>query len=661
MPHTNADHHPRLPSFSIQGATFIVMVGSMFLFETLQMIFFPQMTDWRAGVATVLFSSTTAMIYAFIFWQRMMRRYAAASAEEARNHEDQIKDQRDFYQFVLDTDPSLIYVKDQQGRYLLGNQALAGFLGTTPQGLAGKSDEDFNLDRHCRDEIRQHEKTLLALEQDRLITEENLVDPEGRPHWYATTLRKRIIHDGDTVQIVGVSTDICKLKMYENRLVYERLHDPLTGLPNLESLKAYIEKRNQLEVKPDTLFAFMLLDIDHFKRVNESLGYSLGDQFMVAISKRLESCVRSSDLITRLKGDEFAILLQDLTDAEEVNPILKRINEKLHLPFVIHENEINISISIGIVFGNGVAKSFESLLQDAEIAVNQAKRQGKSHCVVFDDRLRLTHTGRMQLENDLRKAIGKQLKLYYQPIISLENGKVVAVEALVRWQHPKRGLIYPVEFIGLAEESDLIISLGEWVLREACTQARRWQDQFAGARPLTVSVNISSKQLLFEGFIDQVCAILEETGLDAQHLKMEITESVYLGKSERVVGVLSRLNELGVRLYIDDFGTGYSSLSYLSHIPFDAIKIDRSFIEGIINRDGDMKIVEAIVRLARDLGKELVAEGVETTEQRDWLQRLGCGYEQGYLFSRPVEPGEIEKIFQPQYFDEISVTPAQQS
>ncbi len=644
----NADHHSGQPFFSIRWVTFLVMLGSMFLFETLQMLFFPQVTDWRAGAATVFFSSVVAWLVALTAWRRTVNKLTARLSEQARSYENQIKEQRDFYQFVLDTDPNLIYVKDQDGNYLLGNQALAGFLGTTTALLDGKNDTDFGLDRHSREKLQQHEKVLLNQEQDKLVTEEQLVSSEGRPLWYATIRRKRRAGDGKTVQIVGVSTDICQQKMYENRLAYERLHDPLTGLPNLQSLKDYIERRNQMKDKPETLFAFMLLDIDHFKRVNESLGYSLGDQFMVAISKRLESCVRCSDLITRLKSDEFAILLQDLADSEEVNPILKRINEKLHLPFVIDEHEINLSISIGIVFGNGVAKSFESLLQDAEIAVNQAKRQGKSHCVVFNDRLRLTHTSRMQLENDLRKAIGGQLKLFYQPIISLESGEVVAVEALVRWQHPKRGLIFPVEFIGLAEESDLIIPLGEWVLREACWQTRTWQDQYASAQPLTVSVNISSKQLLHEGFIDQVSDILEETGLDAHHLKMEITESVYLGKSDQVVNVLSRLNELGVRLYIDDFGTGYSSLSYLSHIPFDAIKIDRSFIEGIIDRDGDMKIVEAIVRLARDLGKELVAEGVETVEQRDWLQRLGCGYEQGYLFSRPVEPTEIEKYFQPQ-------------
>jgi EAL domain-containing protein (putative c-di-GMP-specific phosphodiesterase class I) len=289
------------------------------------------------------------------------------------------------------------------------------------------------------------------------------------------------------------------------------------------------------------------------------------------------------------------------------------------------------------------------MLRDAKIAVSLAKSQGKSNFVIFDENMRMTLANQVSLEADFRKAIEQnELRLHYQPIKSLETGQVTIIEALVRWQHPRRGMIYPNDFIHLAEESDWIIQIGEWVLREACRQTREWQDKYPLHHPLTVSVNISSKQLLQKGFITLVKAILEDTGLDAHHLKMEITESIFLGKSDEVIRVLTQLNETGVQLYIDDFGTGYSSLSYLSQIPFDAIKIDRSFVDGLISRDGDMKIVEAIVRLASDLGKDLVAEGVETVEQRDWLQKLGCKYEQGYLFSRPVEADAVEKFFHPE-------------
>ena len=567
---------------------------------------------------------------------------------EIRNQSKQtVLENHNFYQKVINTNPNLIYVKSSQGYYKLTNQAFAKFYGTTPQELIGKQDKNIILDQCEFENVHKSDLMTLANMELTEVKDEILSDHSGEKHWFSTIKSPITISQDEETHILGVSTDITKLKRCSEKLSFERLHDPLTGLPNQALLADCLEQVVQEKrIKNNDLFAVMLLDIDHFKRINDGLGYLTGDQLLISTAERLSSCIRSSDTIARLKGDEFAILLQDLNEISEVYQVVDRVFEKLSQPFHVHGSEVQLSASIGIVFGNECNCSENDMLLDADIAMGQAKLLGKARYVVFNEAMRTHRKGKLKMETELRHALRKQqLQVFYQPIAELSTGKVIGLEALLRWWHPEKGLIYPTEFIPLAEETELIIPIGLWVLREACLQTKYWQENFQWDIPLTISVNISSTQLLEKDFVHEAARILQETGLNPQHLKLEITESIYLENSPEVIHVLNQLTALGVQLFIDDFGTGYSSLSYLRQLPFDAIKIDRSFINGVAKRDGETKIVKAIIRLARDLGKELIAEGVETVEQRCRLQDMGCDYEQGFLFSKPVEAFEVERFF----------------
>ena len=556
---------------------------------------------------------------------------------------------QNFYQKIINTNPNLIYVKSSEGYYKLTNQAFAKFYGTTPQDLIGKLDRNIIQDQNEFENV--HKSDLITLSNMELteIRDEILSDHSGEKHWFSTIKSPVTIPQEEETHILGVSTDITKLKRCSEKLSFERLHDPLTGLPNQVLLSDCLEQVVQeKKVKNNDLFAVMLLDIDHFKRINDGLGYLTGDQLLISTADRLSSCIRSTDTIARLKGDEFAILLQDLNEISEVYQVVDRVFEKLSQPFHVNGNEVQLSASIGIVFGNECNCTENDMLLDADIAMGQAKLLGKARYVVFNEAMRTHRKGKLKMETELRHALkNKQLQVFYQPIAELSSGKVIGLEALLRWRHPEKGLIYPTEFIPLAEETELIIPIGLWVLHEACRQTKFWQENYRWDVPLTISVNISSTQLLEKDFVQEAAKILEETGLNPRHLKLEITESIYLENSPEVIHVLNQLTTLGVQLFIDDFGTGYSSLSYLRQLPFDAIKIDRSFINGVAKRDGETKIVKAIIRLARDLGKELIAEGVETVEQRCRLKDMGCDYEQGFLFSKPVESYEVQKFFNP--------------
>ena len=561
--------------------------------------------------------------------------------------EKSISENQDFYQKIINTNPNLIYVKSSNGYYKLINQAFAKFYGTTPQEIIGKLDKTIIQDKCEFENVQKTDLLTLANMELNEIREEILTDHSGEKHWFSTIKSPITTPQNQELHILGVSTDITKLKRCSEKLSFERLHDPLTGLPNQVLLADCLEQVVQdKKIKNNDLFAVMLLDIDHFKRINDGLGYLTGDQLLVSTAERLCSCIRSSDTIARLKGDEFAILLQDLNEISEVYQVVDRVFEKLSQPFHVNGNEVQLSASIGIVFGNECNCAENDMLLDADIAMGQAKLLGKARYVVFNEAMRTHKKGKLKMETELRHALRKkQLQVFYQPIAELSTGKVIGLEALLRWLHPEKGMIYPTEFIPLAEETELIIPIGLWVLREACLQTKSWQENYSWDNPLTISVNISSTQLLDKEFVREAAIILKETGLNPHHLKLEITESIYLENSPEVIHVLNQLNALGIQLFIDDFGTGYSSLSYLRKLPFDAIKIDRSFINGVAKRDGETKIVKAIIRLARDLGKELIAEGVETVEQRCRLQDMGCDYEQGFLFSRPVEAIEVEKFF----------------
>jgi diguanylate cyclase (GGDEF)-like protein len=435
-----------------------------------------------------------------------------------------------------------------------------------------------------------------------------------------------------------------QLQESKDHFRHAAFHDALTNLPNrsllAENLKFVIERAKQHE---DYQFAVLFLDLDRFKNVNDSLGHSIGDQLLIAMARRLEHCIREVDMVARLGGDEFAILLDGITNSSEVTNMARRIQEKLQSPFNLSGHEVFTTTSIGIAMSSTGYDHPEAMLRDADTAMYRAKAQGKACYEVFDKGMHARAVYLLKMENDLRRAIDREeLRVHYQPIVSLENGQLAGFEALLRWQHPERGFISPADFISLAEDTGLIVPIGMWILKEACQQLSKWQWKSPATRNLFMSVNLSSKQVAQSTLVDQISDVLKEAHVEPRHLKLEITESAVMENAETAVQLFRRLKALGVQLSIDDFGTGYSSLGYLHRFPVDTLKIDRSFIGRIGEAAENIEIVRTIVSLAENMGMEVVAEGVETLAQLSQLRKLNCEYGQGYLFSRPVEAASID-------------------
>ncbi len=453
-------------------------------------------------------------------------------------------------------------------------------------------------------------------------------------------------------RMAGSMTDITERKMAEEQLMFDALHDSLTGLPNralfMDRLGHAVsrEKRNK-----DYLFAVCFLDMDRFKVLNDSLGHTVGDKLLIAIGERLEESLRPDDTVARLGGDEFAILLEDLKDNNEALHIIQRIQDKLDQPFGLSGQEVFTSATIGITFSATGYDDPEHLVRDADIAMYHAKSKGSACYQVFDNNMYDSVVAQQQLETDLRQAVNqKEFTLYYQPIVSVKTGRIHGLEALIRWNHPVKGLIPPFKFIPTVEETGLIVELGDWILEEACKQLSIWQKQFPAEEPLSISVNISSKQLT-SAFIRHLKEVLERMDVAPNSLVIEITESMIMDNPEIVAPLLLQIKEMDVQLHMDDFGTGYSSLSYLHRFPLDVLKIDRSFVSRIGAQDENLEIIKAITTLAHSLEMEVVAEGVETEEQLKQLKELKCEYMQGYYFSKPIDKDQMEMLLEKSQFD----------
>ncbi len=440
------------------------------------------------------------------------------------------------------------------------------------------------------------------------------------------------------IRLIGSQTDITQSKQIEARLHYETCHDRLTGLPNRSLFIQQLELNQQ---KPDCCFAILFVDLDRFKTINDSLGHKIGDRFLVEVANKLKKCLRQQDIVARLGGDEFAILLTQIKNVRVGTDVAYRIQQELALPVQIGDRLISITASVGIAFNNSRGNYLTESLRDAEIAMYQAKAKGKARHAVYEEAMHLQSLQTIQLEQDLRRGIeAQQFELYYQPIVTLATNQIVGFEALVRWHHPLKGMIPPNEFIPLAEETGLIVPLGWWILREACSQMFYWQQNNPDKANLSISVNISSQQFSQPYSSYLVAQILQETGINPQSLKLEITESQVIKDIELALTTLEKLKQLGIQLSMDDFGTGYSSLSYLHRLPVDTLKIDRSFIIGIELDPSKLELVKTIIKLAEIFNLNVIAEGIESHLQRDHLLNLECKYGQGYLFSQAL-PKEI--------------------
>jgi diguanylate cyclase (GGDEF)-like protein/PAS domain S-box-containing protein len=492
-----------------------------------------------------------------------------------------------------------------------------------------------DIDR-VRIEVFEH----LAGHSPHLQTEHRILHEDGSYRWVLTRgLAVRNEHR-KAIRMAGSQSDITPRKTAEDRLLHDAFHDALTGLPNrallLDRLGRAVERSKR---RSNFRFAVLFCDLDGFKFVNDSLGHQTGDQILIAVSRRIEHCTRSGDTVARLGGDEFIVLMDEIESDNDVFALADRILFELQTPFIINNRELVMAASIGIAASGPSCESAEEIVRNADIAMYRAKASGKARYVTFDESMHTIAANRLRMEMDLRQAAPRdELELYFQPIVSLQTGKITSFEALIRWHHPEHGFICPADFIPLAEETKLIIPIGLWVIRTVAQQLKDWKKQYWMSPPLSISVNLSCRQFLQPDLVYQVERVLLETGLDPRCLKMEITESAIMEQVESASSALSKLKALGVQLAMDDFGTGYSSLSYLHEFPFDTLKIDRSFISRIGVGGENTEIVRTIVALANGLGLDVVAEGVESESQLAHLREIGCHYGQGYLFSRPLDP-----------------------
>ncbi len=449
--------------------------------------------------------------------------------------------------------------------------------------------------------------------------------------------------DADFVQaLANVLADAIQRRATEDGIRHQALHDPLTGLPNRV---LFLDRLEHALARRGSTVAVLFLDLDHFKVVNDSKGHAAGDGLLVDVAPRLREAVRPGDTIGRFGGDEFGILLEEVAGERGAVEVAARIGAAFTRPFVVDGSEHFATASIGIALGRGTDVEGASLVRDADAAMYRAKERGRFRYELFDAAMRARALERFAIENDLRRALEREeLRLAYQPMLSLRDGSVVAVEALLRWEHPTRGIVPPLEFVPLAEESGLIEPIGAWVLDEACRQAVRWHTSHPDARPISVAVNLSARQLVRRDIADVVASTLRRTGIEARCLSLEITESVLIEEPDTAAQTLRALGALGVHLALDDFGTGYSSLSYLTRLPLDSLKLDRAFVDGLGSEEHDTAIATAVVRMAQALSIDVTAEGVETERQLSELQRLGCAFAQGFLFARPVAAADITAL-----------------
>ncbi|VXD14175.1 putative Diguanylate cyclase [Planktothrix serta PCC 8927] len=585
---------------------------------------------------------TQSMIH--IFAGRVAAELERKQAEEAQ------KQAEAKYRSIFENAIEGIFQTTPDGYYLSANPALARIYGyDSPEELIQQLT---NISEQLYVDPKQREEFCKIMTEQGQISgfQYQVYHKDGEVIWISENSHSVYDNHGNILYYEGTIEDITQRKQAEEKLLYNAFYDELTTLPNrslfidrLQQSLAHAQRRS------DALFAVLYIDLDRFKVINDSLGHAVGNQLLVELGQRLMNTVRDGDTVARLNGDEFAVLVEDIQDVQDATQIAERISMILAQPFQLEQQEVFTSASIGITFNfqstGRLYESAEELLRDADTAMRHAKYLGQGSPQLFDQRMQKNFRSRLQLETDLRRAIErKELLLNYQLIVSLVTGEIAGFEALARWNHPQRGLVSPVQFIPLAEETGLIVPIGEWVLKTACEQMRQWQLEHLINNTVTMSVNVAGRQFSQLKLVNMIQEVLEETGLEAKNLRLEITEGVIMEHFESATTQLQELRDLGIQLSIDDFGTGYSSLSRLQQFPIDILKIDRSFVSPLGSKVENREIVETIINLAVNLKMSVVAEGVETLEQILELKQLGCHYGQGYFFSRPLDTEGIRQL-----------------
>jgi diguanylate cyclase (GGDEF)-like protein/PAS domain S-box-containing protein len=457
--------------------------------------------------------------------------------------------------------------------------------------------------------------------------------------------RTNLLDDPAVRGVVANSRDVTERKRLEEQLQQQAFHDRLTGLANRALFMDRLGHALTRLSRRDVSVAVLFLDLDNFKVVNDSLGHEAGDGLLVAVAHRMRQLLRSEDTVARLGGDEFTVLLEDITNPSLATRVAERLTEAFRSPFTVEGQELFVTASVGIALSATGKRTPQDVLRDADVAMYRAKAMGRGRYAVFEPSMSAGARTRLELENDLRRALERrEFMVCYQPKVGLQSGRIAGVEALVRWEHPTRGLVPPPEFIPVAEETGLILPVGDWILGEACRQARDWQEQYPSAPPLMMNVNLSARQFRQPNLAAEVARVLRVTGLNPSSLELEVTESIMLDDADSASQTLRRLKNLGVRIAIDDFGTGYSSLSYLTRFPVDTLKVDRSFVARMGHEAEVTAIVQAVITLAKTLGLEVVAEGVERVEQLEQLREMECDLAQGYYFARPLSSESIQTL-----------------
>lgn len=604
--------------------------------------------EWVRGLAALVLLFDFYTIYQHMQLHRIRRQLA---------ERDQL------FQLISENAADMIALVDCDGHRLYNSPAYQKVLGYSPEDLnATSSLEQIHPDDRPR--------VLQAAENARMSGEGECVEYRIRHKdgtWRTLESTASAIRDskGHTDKLVIVNRDITERKRAQELLAHNAFHDGLTNLPNRALFLDRLQHALTLSKRHSNYkFAVLLIDVDEFKIINDSLGHSAGDELLIKIGQRLNHAVRREDTVARahngagtgtdkapndntlarLGGDEFAILLDDIRDPIEAVRVAERIQPQLATPFLVNEQEIVISASIGIASSSSPHTQVEDLMRDADLAMYRAKRAGKARCEVSDTAMHANAMKRLQLETDLRKALDQgEFRVFYQPIVSVQTGRITGFEALTRWQRPQ-GIVPPIEFIAVAEETGLIIPMNRQLLREACEHLRSWQAEFPSSPPLTMSVNITPKEFAQSDLASEIGKTLQQTGIDPSCLQFEILETLAMGDAEKSGRVLSQLKALGVRLSIDDFGTGYSSLSRLRRIPVDTLKIDRAFIMNMDTDPENHEIVRTIIMLAHNLGLKVVAEGTETQTHLDQLKLLNCEMAQGYHFSKPADDQAMLKL-----------------